>query len=85
MMGKSRYAGPALLAAILALLGGHAMADQSAGDAPAGTIERGEKTGKERLSGKAADEQRVNDCKVPAEKRGASKRPSACARAESAQ
>lgn len=30
---------------------------------------RPELTGKERLSGKAADEQRVNDCKVPATKR----------------
>ena len=36
------------------------------------------KTAKERLTGKAADEQRVNDCKVPPDKRGAKKRPADC-------
>ena len=35
-------------------------------------------TGKERLSGKAADEQRVDDCKVPSDKRGSKQRPAAC-------
>ncbi len=35
-------------------------------------------TGKERLNGKATDEQRVNDCKVPPELRGTKTRPSAC-------
>ncbi|HEY9536393.1 MAG TPA: hypothetical protein VIS03_02275 [Kiloniellaceae bacterium] len=38
------------------------------------------KTGKERLSDKASDEQRVNDCKVPPERRGASQRPTECGR-----
>src|SRR3546814_15199700 len=38
------------------------------------------KTGKERLSDKASDEQRVNDCKVPPERRGASHRPTECGR-----
>jgi len=37
------------------------------------------RTGKERLGDKASDDQRVNDCRVPPEKRGASKRPTACA------
>ncbi len=36
------------------------------------------KTGKERLSDKASDEQRVNDCKVPPERR-TRLRPTACA------
>jgi hypothetical protein len=36
---------------------------------------------KERLSDKASDEQRVDDCGIPAEKRGASRRPTACASA----
>jgi hypothetical protein len=36
------------------------------------------KTGKERLAGKASDEQRVNDCKVPQAKRTRS-RPATCA------
>jgi hypothetical protein len=35
------------------------------------------KTGKERLGDKAADEQRVNDCKVP-EARRTRPRPTAC-------
>ncbi|HEX2136587.1 MAG TPA: hypothetical protein VHG30_11890 [Microvirga sp.] len=35
-------------------------------------------TGKERLSGKAADEQRVDDCKVPPDKRGSKQRPAEC-------
>jgi hypothetical protein len=35
-------------------------------------------TGKERLAGKAADEQRVDDCKVPADRRGRSTRPAEC-------
>lgn len=35
-------------------------------------------TAKERLSNKAADNQRVNNCKVPLEKRGAEIRPDGC-------
>jgi hypothetical protein len=38
------------------------------------------RTGKERLGDKASDDQRVNDCRVPPEKRGPSKRPTECAR-----
>ena len=36
-----------------------------------------QKTGKERLSGKDSDEQRVDDCKVPPERR-TRPRPTAC-------
>lgn len=36
------------------------------------------RTGKERLSDKASDEQRVDDCKVPPERRGPKPRPDAC-------
>jgi hypothetical protein len=36
------------------------------------------RTGKERLGGKASDEQRVDDCKVPLELRGSKPRPDAC-------
>ena len=36
------------------------------------------RTGKERLSDKASDEQRVDDCKVPPERRGSRPRPDAC-------
>ena len=34
---------------------------------------------KEKLSDKASDQQRVNDCNVPPEKRGSSTRPTTCA------
>ena len=36
-------------------------------------------TGKERLGRKWSDEQRIDNCRVPLDKRGAKKRPSACA------
>jgi hypothetical protein len=36
------------------------------------------KTGKERLSSKASDEQRVDNCKVPPELRGTMVRPDTC-------
>jgi hypothetical protein len=36
-------------------------------------------TGKERLGDKASDNQRVNDCRVPPEKRGPIQRPTECA------
>jgi hypothetical protein len=36
-------------------------------------------TGKERLGDKASDNQRVDDCRVPPEKRGPVKRPTECA------
>ena len=36
-------------------------------------------TGKERLGPKWTDEQRIDNCKVPADKRGPRPRPSACA------
>jgi hypothetical protein len=36
-------------------------------------------TGKERLGDKASDNQRVNDCRVPPEKRGPLPRPTECA------
>jgi hypothetical protein len=37
------------------------------------------RTGKERLGGKASDEQRVDNCKVPPELRGPKPRPDQCA------
>lgn len=35
-------------------------------------------TGKERLGGKWTDEQRIDNCKVPPDKRGAKPRPEGC-------
>ncbi|HKU95996.1 MAG TPA: hypothetical protein VJR58_12005 [Vineibacter sp.] len=37
------------------------------------------RTGKERLGGKWTDEQRLDNCKVPPDKRGPKPRPDACA------
>jgi phospholipase C len=39
---------------------------------------KSERTGKERLGGKASDEQRVDDCRVPAELRGSKPRSADC-------
>ncbi len=36
-------------------------------------------TGKERLGPKWTDEQRIDNCRVPVDKRGSKPRPSACA------
>ena len=38
------------------------------------------RTGKERLGGKASDEQRVDNCKVPPDLRGPTPRPDNCGR-----
>ena len=41
------------------------------------------RTGKERLGGKASDEQRVDNCKVPVDLRGSTLRPDDCGDAAS--
>jgi hypothetical protein len=38
------------------------------------------KTGKERLSDKASDDQRIDNCKVPLDRRGSKIRPEECSR-----
>jgi hypothetical protein len=40
-------------------------------------------TGKERLGEKWMDEQRIDNCKVPVDKRGSKPRPDACAKPSS--
>jgi hypothetical protein len=73
-------------AGILLLAGGTASASaQRAAPAqqPARAAEAGRDTLKQRLSDKGSDEQRVNDCKVPPERRGTSHRPTDCAEAHS--
>ncbi|HYG85916.1 MAG TPA: hypothetical protein VD978_06630 [Azospirillum sp.] len=73
-----------LTGAIAALYaaGGYAQ-DVPAGTQPTGTrppIQEAApaKTAKERLSDKASDEQRVNNCKVPLDRRGPKVRPEGC-------
>jgi hypothetical protein len=41
------------------------------------------RTGKERLGGKASDQQRVDNCKVPLDQRGSTPRPDDCGDATS--
>ena len=67
--------------AFAALVAAVCLASGAAADGPRTTSEprpAASKTAKERLTGKAADEQRVNDCKVPPDTRGAKKRPADC-------
>ena len=66
------------LASLSALLALAASLGAAAQPAPAERSERRVLTGKERLTGKAADEQRVDDCKVSPERRGRSTRPAEC-------
>jgi hypothetical protein len=65
------------LAGVCALLTPSAPAAERT--AAAATQEPQAETLKERLSDKASDEQRVNNCNVPPEKRGPKKRPDKCA------
>ncbi|TSD84451.1 hypothetical protein FFK22_032510 [Mycobacterium sp. KBS0706] len=66
----------AVIGLALALGGTGALAQGS----PAGNpLKTGpQKTGKERLGSKADDEQRVDNCKVPPERRGPKPRPDSC-------
>ena len=65
-----------LLAALLANLA-HDPADAAGRDRSAYVAFAAAKTGKERLGDKATDEQRVNDCNVPAAQRTRA-RPAKC-------
>jgi hypothetical protein len=73
------YMRAAVLAAALALSAGIAQAQPAAGARPAKTESPGPvRTGKERLGNKWSDEQRVDNCRVPPEKRGTKPRPDTC-------
>ncbi|KIG08112.1 hypothetical protein AWB72_03711 [Caballeronia concitans] len=61
---------------VIALLSANVAHADDAASAPAASEA---KTLKERLGDKASDEQRVDNCKVPPDKRGAKIRPDACA------
>ena len=72
--------GASVAAAILAGAGGGSAQE---GGQPAGPVAVKGPTGayltlKERLSDKASDEQRVNNCGVPPERRGPTERPEGC-------
>ena len=71
-----------LMAAALAPVDVNAQIGQANSDQAVGTITPSNGaaglTGKERLSEKWKDEQRIDNCKVPIDKRGAKARPDAC-------
>ncbi len=51
---------------------------QERADHPTAETHRPELTGKERLGPKWTDEQRIDNCHVPIDKRGSKPRPTAC-------
>jgi hypothetical protein len=53
-------------------------ADPPSAETPAAQAPAPVKTGKERLSDKASDEQRVDNCNVPRDRRGTKVRPDDC-------
>jgi hypothetical protein len=69
------------VAAILVVQAGFAPTDAAAGEPGDATQAQAgpSRTGKERLGGKGSDEQRVDNCKVPPDRRGAKPRPDECA------
>ena len=75
-----RLALPRAAAVLLAMQTGLAAADGASGADPAASELRTvpDRTVKERLSGKATDEQRVDNCKVPFDLRGPKPRPDDC-------
>jgi hypothetical protein len=64
------------VALVLGIAGGTALSQ----DKPPAveTSTKADETLKERLSDKASDEQRVDNCKVPLDRRGAKARPDGC-------
>ena len=58
-----------------------AAAQERSHDAGSATEARATLTGKERLGRKWTDEQRIDNCNVPIDKRGTKPRPDTCGRA----
>ena len=81
MLRWNVLAGAAVMAA-LAAIAAPTEADEpaTAVQSPPAKAPAPVKTGKERLSGKASDEQRVDNCKVAPELRGTSPRSDVCER-----
>ncbi|SAL13425.1 hypothetical protein AWB67_00242 [Caballeronia terrestris] len=70
-----------VLCAVLVAMTGSSMAVATQQESAASDAEsQAPKTLKERLGDKASDDQRVDNCKVPAERRGSKSRPDECVR-----
>jgi hypothetical protein len=73
------YRRAAVFAAAIVLSAGIAQAQPAAGARPEKTEPPAPvRTGKERLGNKWSDEQRLDNCKVPPDKRGTKPRPDTC-------
>jgi hypothetical protein len=67
------------VALMLCVSGGYAESDLKPPSQTAAEIStKANETLKERLSDKASDEQRVDNCKVPLDRRGTTRRPKGC-------
>jgi len=78
-LSSRAYSRMVVLALAMALCAGAAQAQSSTATRPAKSDSSGPgRTGKERLGNKWSDEQRIDNCKVPAEKRGTKPRPDTC-------
>ena len=71
-------AATAAIALMLGIVGGHAGNDPKLPAQGAAEASKADETLKERLSDKASDEQRVDNCKVPLDRRGTTPRPEGC-------
>lgn len=69
-----------LIAAAVASFCVASLAQEATTTTPSAPAANPTKTGKERLVDKASDEQRVDNCGVPPEKRGTKPRPDSCDR-----
>jgi len=74
---QQKLLAPLILVAFTAV----AAAQERSHDAPSAIEAPATLTGKERLGRKWTDEQRIDNCNVPIDKRGRKPRPSECARA----
>lgn len=75
---SARRRGPAVMLALLAATVTIAAPLPAGGAERAPTFAPGRDTMKSRLSDKASDDQRRNDCGVPEDRRGDRRRPTAC-------
>lgn len=75
MTGQTLVRAAALM---LMLQAGLAVAGEAPRDDGGAAFSGPVRTGKERLGGKASDEQRVDNCKVPPDRRGTTPRPDTC-------
>jgi hypothetical protein len=71
-------AATAAVALMLGTVGGHAENELKPPAQTAAEPSKADETLKERLSDKASDEQRVDNCKVPLDRRGSTPRPEGC-------